>query len=133
MVKLICDFSFCSHYVENFFSDDNRASANIINKAISFHLDNNKILLIPHYVLDRLEAVYPGRRLVLETLIDVCEIVNIDGKEPTDTLMKIATISKIFDKETYIVTEDSSVVKTLKERKCDTEAISIENALSKIS
>ena len=125
MVKLICDFSFGSHYVKNFSSDENRESAEIVNCAITPHLQGNKILIIPDEVTKKLDEVFEGRELVLSTIYDLAEISNLVGNDIVDTLIKLASIARIIDEKTFIVTDDVYVKEKVNSQGNNIKAITI--------
>jgi len=129
MIKLICDFSFLSHYVENFFSDDARESAQIVDKSVGRYLDGEKVLIIPSDVVDKLNQVYASRYLVLATVYDVSEITNIKGDNDIDTLIKISALLRIKDSNTAVVSDDEYVKRKIKEHNHDTKVVSIKEAL----
>ena len=129
MVKLICDFSFGSHYVENFYSDENRESAEIINYAITPHLEGKNILIIPDIITKQLNDVFKDRELVLSTLYDLADTPPLVSSDVVDTLIKIASILKISDEKTFIVTDDSYVKNRIKLQGDNINVITIKEAL----
>ena len=126
-MKLICDFSFINNYVENFFSDEERDSAKIVNSSIRPSLQGDKILVISCETMDELNKIYRDRQFVLDTVYDLCEKVEIPLKDRIQCLIKIAAVYEIKDKDTFILAEDSYVLSEI--NKTTHKAISINKAI----
>lgn len=116
MVKFICHFSFISHYVENFYSDDNRDSAALVNRAITFSTNDEKILLVDTKTVNRLKDVYASRPLVLDTVLDLCNIINLDAGDELATLARMASVTRITDPNTFVLNEDAYIHAALHSR-----------------
>jgi len=125
-MKLICDFSFISNYVEKFFSDD-RKSASIINSAISPFLDGKPILVISCDTIEELREIYSGRELLLDTVFDLCDKSDIDLDDRVDSLIKNAAIYEVTDEDTYVIAEDNFIINSI--NKTTHKAISINKAI----
>ena len=130
-MKLICDLSFIDNYVKNFYSNLERDSASIVNKSISPSLEGHPILVISLSTVEELINLYPERRLVLDTIFGICEIVDIDMDNRIEILKKIVAVYEIEDKETYVVADDDYVIKEI--NKTSHKAISIKTALEKVN
>lgn len=130
-MKLICDLSFVEDYIKNFYSNVNRDSANIVNKSISPFLQGNPILVISLYTIEKLNKLYPERKLILDTFFGLCEKSDIDFEGKIEVLIKMAAIYEIQDKETYIVSDDDYIIQIV--NKTSHKAISIKTALEKIN
>jgi len=126
-MKLICDFSFVNDYAENFFSDEDRGSATIINSSIVPHLRGKPILAISFQTMDELYKIHSGRELMLDTVFDLCEKFDIALNDRMENLIKMAAICEIEDEETYVLAEDDYIINEI--NKTTHKAISIEKAL----
>lgn len=126
MVKLVLDMSFIMHYVENFYSDNNRESARILNEMITPALNGKPSLVVSCKTMEDALNLYPGRELVLATLFDLCEKSSIVSPNGVDTLLKIVAVSEIDDKDTYVVSDDGFVISEV--NKTSHKALSIKDA-----
>lgn len=126
-MRFVCDFSFVNDYVENFFSNDDRGSATVINSSISPHLKGTSLLIISCNTIEELYKIHSDRELVLETVFDLCEKSEIMIKDRKESLIKMAAISEIDDKETYVLANDAYIIKEI--NKTTHKAISITEAL----
>ncbi len=108
-MKLICDFSFVNNYVENFFSNNERCSASIVNSAITPHLRGTPLLVISYATISELIKLYPERRLVLDSFFDLCQKSEM-SLDRIQSLIKMAAITEIEDRETYVLAEDSYII-----------------------
>ncbi|MEX0596615.1 MAG: hypothetical protein WD512_08950, partial [Candidatus Paceibacterota bacterium] len=63
-MKFVCDFSFVNNYAENFFSNEDRNSATIINSSITPHLQGNPLLVISSKTINELYKIYGDRWLM---------------------------------------------------------------------
>lgn len=108
-MKFICDFSFISDYVENFFSNNDRKSANIVNSSITPYLQGKPLLVVSYVTIKELKEIFDERILVLDSLFSTCEKSDINRGNRIQDLIKMAAISEIEDKETYILVDDSYI------------------------
>lgn len=126
-MRLICDFSFIYDYAENFFSDENRNSATIVNSAISQHIKGTPILVISYQTIGELNNIYGDRELMLDTIFGVCKKEDISICNRVDSLIKLAALYEIEDEDTYILAEDNYIINEI--NKTTHKAISIKEAL----
>lgn len=126
-MKLICDFSFVNNYAKNFFSNEDRASATIINSSIAPHLKGEPILVISYQTIGELYKIYGDRWLMLETVFDLCEKSEISISDGKENLIKMAAIYEIEDEDTYVLADDDYIIKEI--NKTTHKAVSIKKAL----
>lgn len=127
MVRLICDFSFVCNYVEQFYSDEDRDAAELVNKCISPAVNDDPILVISCLTIEQARKAFPERPLILDSLFDICEKSDVEIEDRIDLLTKLAAIYEIEDESTYVLAEDSYIISSI--NNTSHNAISIKKAL----
>ena len=126
MVKFVIDLSFVIHYVEvdKFYSDEHLGK--MLDKAVPRFTMNNPLFTISIDVIEKAKIMYPERHLVLDSLFGLCKKEDVNGDHVIDTLVKLAAICEVDDKETYVISDDKFIINSL--NKTTHKAIDIKRA-----